>query len=108
MQFVRSLLILLAFSGRIYAQADSQPQPTVQFEPVSRRIVPLQDGSGRNLIIEQVKPPVFPPPPVVPTPASLNLAAWEARRAARESEAKKERRMISLTGIAYPNGQTFL
>ncbi len=80
----------------------------ISFETLSRRVVPLKDGSGRKLILEQVKPPVLPPPPAVVPPVPVDPAVREARRLLWAAEAKKERRMLSLTGITYPNGQTFL
>ena len=49
----------------------------------------------------------MPAPPVVAAPP-VDPAVRATRRAAWALEAKKERRMLSLTGIYYPNGQTFL
>ncbi len=82
--------------------------PAVDFKVESRRTVPLQDGSGRKLIMERVQRPVFPTPPAVAPPATVDPVLRAARREARALEAKKERRLLSLNGIYYPNGQTFL
>jgi hypothetical protein len=110
MKSVLSLLLLPLLSGELYAQVEPTvpAKPDIQFEVKSHRVVPLQDGTGRKLILEEVKPPVFPPPPAVVPPAPVDPAVRAALRAAWALEAKKERRMLSLTGIYYPNGQTFL
>jgi hypothetical protein len=42
------------------------------------------------------------------TPVRVDPAVHLAMRAAAALEARKERRVVSLTGIYYPNGQTFL
>lgn len=111
-----STLLVLLFgpaSGTLQAQvipAADKSAVDSQYEVESRRAVSLRDGSGRKLIIERVKPPVLPvaPPEPVLVPAPIDPAVRAARRAAWALEAKKERRTLSLTGIYYPNGQTWL
>ncbi len=83
-------------------------KPTVIYEVKSRTTAVLKSGSGKKLIMEMVKPPVFPaPPPAIKLPP-IDPALREARREAWAIESKKERRILSLSGISYPNGQTFL
>jgi hypothetical protein len=106
-------LLLSVGTSSLRAQgslAADKSNSDIQYEVESRRTVSLQDGSGRNLIIERVKPPVLPaePPTQAAVPTPIDPVARAARRAAWALEAKKERRMLSLTGIYYPNGQTFL
>lgn len=84
------------------------PAEKVQFEVQSRRSIALADGSGRRLILERVKPPLVPEPPPIPSVAPVDPVLRAARRAASLLEAKKEHCLVSLTGIAYPNGQTYL
>ncbi len=74
----------------------------------SSHTVPLPDGKGRRVILQRVKPLVLPPEPVVAAPVPVDPVVLAARRAARVLERKKDRRVLSLTGIYYPNGQTLL
>jgi hypothetical protein len=109
------LICLTLFSGAscgpLMAQ-DSRPAVERAPEPIpaitSRRVLPLHDGTGRNLILERVDPPVLPVLKPAAAPLPVDPAVWAARRATRATEAKKERRILSLTGIYYPNGQTLL
>lgn len=92
------------------SQAELSAAPVVEarYEVKSSHAVPLHDGTGRKVIVQRVKPLVLPPPPEVAAPVLVDPVLREARRAAWAREAKKERRIVSLTGIYYPNGQTFL
>ncbi|MES2470313.1 MAG: hypothetical protein V4675_23675 [Verrucomicrobiota bacterium] len=67
MKSILGFLLFLPFWGGAFAGLQT-PTPTndeVQFELNSRRAVPLKDGTERKLILEQMKPRVFPPPPAV-------------------------------------------
>jgi hypothetical protein len=115
----RRLPLLLLFSqlatGTVPAQTLPAPDKTAdapKVEVESSRTIPLKDGSGRNLIIERIKPParptVQPAAPVRVKPAPIDPVVRAARQAAWAMEAKKEHRYLSLNGVYYPNGQTFL
>ncbi len=108
-------LLVLTLAGLTAQPLPAQPttesasQPAeVKYEVESRRIIPLPDGTGRQMIVERITPPVLPPAAPVAKPIPVDPAVRAARRAAWALEAKKERRLVSVTGIQYPNGQTFL
>jgi hypothetical protein len=118
MQYGLRLLLLLLFSelvsGNLMAQTISsadETSPDTKVEVESSRTIPLKDGSGRNLIIERIKPPAprqsLPPQPAI-KPAPIDPAVRAARQAAWALEAKKEHRYLSLNAVYYPSGQTFL
>lgn len=107
-------LLLSSFSVRAQDLSKSQAEQPVKsvvealYEVKSSHTSPLGDGSGRKVTMQRVKPLVLPPPPEPAPVVPVDPAVWAARREAWALEAKKERRILSLTGIYYPNGQTFL
>jgi hypothetical protein len=103
-------LTLLSFLFLASETLPAQSAHSVQEKSNSdfHRIIPLQDGTGRNLILERVEPQPLPIPQVTIPPTFVDPVVRAARRAAWAVEAKKERRMLSLTGIYYPNGLTLL
>jgi len=110
-----SLLIPALSVGPLVAQDDQKAglevdvvTPEIRYEVESRRTIALPGEGGRKLILERVKPPVLPPEPPAAKPIPVDPAVRAARRAAWAANAPKEQRLLSLTGIYYPNGLTLL
>lgn len=95
---------------QITTQAEQPVEVAVEarYEVKSSHTSLLGDGSGRKVIMQRVKPLVLPPPPEPAPVVEVDSSVRAARRAIWAKEAKKERRWLQLTGIYYPNGQTFL
>ena len=90
------------------AVSAAAPVVEARYEVKSSHTAALNDGTGRKVTMQRIKPLVLPPPPVVAAPVPVDPAFLAARRAAWARDAKKERCLLSLSGTSYPNGQTFL
>ena len=86
------------------------PVVEARYEVKASHVMPLNDGTGRKVIMQRVKPLVLPPTQelAAPLPMPVDPMLRASRQAAWARDAKMERRMVSLTGVYYPNGQTFL
>ncbi|MDB6072323.1 MAG: putative exosortase interaction protein [Verrucomicrobiales bacterium] len=89
------------------AKSDSPPV-TLPLKAGERRRVPLKNGFGRHLVLERIEPPAISPFHSARPSNPIHPQVSAARRAVLSSAAKKERRILSLTGIYYPGGQTLL
>jgi|GEM_PF-2274691 hypothetical protein len=114
--FLLSILLLLGLSVVPLVAQDSQKAafevdvavPAIRYEVKNRQAIALPGEGGRKLILERVKPPVLPPDPPAAKPIPVDPAVRAARRAAWAANVPREQRLLSLTGIYYPNGLTLL
>jgi hypothetical protein len=101
-------LTFVLFSVTLMGQDQAQVgSPKINFQVEKSRIIPVP-GEGRNLIIQQVKPPLLPTPAeALPRPVVDPVLA-EQRRAYWRSIAPLETKLLSLNAIIYDNGLSFL
>lgn len=108
MYFLLFLLNPLSLYGQATITDISANRPVATYELKSSSGRRMEDGSGRKVIMQRVKPLTLPLPPKLAAPAPVDPVVRAARRTAWAKEANKDRRILSVTGIYYPDGKTFL
>jgi len=87
------------------AEATKPLQPV--YEVQKSRVIPLPH-EGRNLIIQKVKPPLLPAPPVAHPRVPIDPEVLARKRAEWRENAPSETRLFTLRAIIYDNGLTLL
>ena len=100
----------LLIGGKVDAEPtiaeNTKPLPPV-YEIQKSRVVPLPH-EGRNLIIQKVKPPVLPAPPVAQPHVPLDPEVLAKKREEWRKNAPRETRLLTLRAVIYDNGLTLL